>query len=324
MRIAKLLRVFLAAGLALTGCGGPLPPPDPPNLAEAKDSFSRGHYWYERGCYPEAERFYRGALDAARLSDQVLLIIRAQNSLGSAALARGDAVSAANYLEQALDLVEAQPGRPELDKVLANLGSLAFKLGRVQDAEGFWNRAAEAALAAGLSPAPYYCDLARLYLAAKRPEFAAMAARALEAAGGPDLLPTPKGTEPKTAGLLARADALSLSGQAALAAGDPALAEQRFRAALELDRRTENTTGLAQDTEALGRLLVSRNRHREAAGFLDRAFFLFLALGDDPAARRCFQALESLSRGQGFPKNLSPYHNALRDPAPYRLTRQCP
>lgn len=324
MKISGFLRAFLAAGLLLTGCGAPLPPPDPPNLAEAKDSLSRGNYWYERGCYQEAERFYRGGLDAARRSDQVLLIVRAQNSLGSAALAQGDATQAANYLEQALDLVEAQPDKPELDKVLANLGSLAFKLGRTQDAEGFWQRAAEAAQAAGQSPAPYYCDLARLYLAAKRPEFAAMAAQALAAAGGPDPVPAPKNIEPKTADLLTRADALSLAGQAALAAGDPALAEQRFRDALELDRKAESTAGLAQDTEALGQLLITRNRHREAAGFFDRAFFLWLALGDDPAARRAFQSLEQLSRDKGFPKNLAPYHNALRDPSPYRLTRQCP
>ncbi|MDR1044161.1 MAG: hypothetical protein LBP33_03460 [Candidatus Adiutrix sp.] len=302
----------LGACLGTSGCGGPLPPPDPYNLAEAKDSLSRGNYWYERACYREAERFFQGGLESARLSDEVTLIIRAQNSLGAAALAQGELDAAAAYLEQALNLSSGHPGQAEMDKVLGNLGSLAFKLGRSQDAEAFWLEAVEKAVAQGQSPAAYYCDLARLYLAAGRTaEFSEMSAKALgaaETAGKPPAL----------------ADALNLGGQQALAAGDPALAEERYRRALELDRKSENTVGLAQDTEALGLLMIRLERRAEAAGFLDRSFFLYLALGRDREAGRIFSHLQQLSREHQFPKKMEPYQAARRDPSPHRLSNQCP
>ncbi len=313
MTLRPICIIVLAALSAMAGCGGPLPPPDPPNLAEAKESLSRGNYWYGRGCYHEAERFYQEGLNAARLSDEVLLIIRAQNSLGAAALAQGEKAAAASYLEQAFNLTSGHPDRPELDKVLGNLGSLAFQAGRNQDAEEFWRQAAQTAEERNVSAAPYYCDLARLYLATGRAaDFSTMAARALAAAEVP-------GQEPAVL-----ADALNLAGQEAQSAGDAALAEARFRRALELDRQIENTTGLAQDTEALGLLLIRLERYSEAAGLLDRAFFLWLASGHDRNADRVLAALQNLSRDHKYPQKIDPYLTARRHPESYRLTNQCP
>lgn len=293
------------------GCGGPLPPPDPPNLAEAKDSLSKGNYWYGRGCYREAERFFQGGLDSARLSDDVLLIIRAQNSLGAAALAQGELPAAAHYLEQALNIAVGHAGQPELDKIFGNLGSLAFKLKQEKDAEDFWRQALETAEKNQSSPAPYYCNLARLYLKNGRPEFAETSALALEAAR----LATDKGV---------LADALNLAGHEAQAAGQAALAEERYLEALELDRKIENTNGLAQDTEDLGRLMLAEKRYPEASGYLDRAFFLWLALGEKSRAEEVFRELQKTSKEHQFPKSLSAYQAARRDPAAYLLLNQCP
>lgn len=297
--------------LALWSCGGPLPPPDPYNLGEAKDSLGKGNYWYERGCYREAERFFKAGLESARLSDNLLLIIRAQNSLGTAALAAGDQNAAAGYLEQAYNLASAHPDQPELDKVLGNLGALAFQMGRLKDAGDFWLQAAEAAERKALSPAPYYCDLARLYQKEGRSDdFAAMTAKALAATGE---------GEP-----FSRADALNLAGQEALARGEKEKAEELYRQALALDQKTENATGLAQDTESLGLLMAETERFGEAAVFLDRSFYLWLAAGRDEAADRVLASLKKLSGRQGHPKKIEPYLKARRNPEAYRLSRQCP
>lgn len=301
-----------AALLASGGCGGPLPPPDPHNLAGAKDSLSRGNHWFGLGCYMEAERYFAEGLEFARLSDDVILIIRAQNSLGAAALARGETDAAAARLELALNSSRSLPDEPELDRILGNLGSLAFKLGRFDDAGDFWRRALESAEKSGGNPAPYICDLARLHLAGNdRAEFLELTAKALAASENqPDLH--------------VRADALNLAGQAALMEDRLEEAESFFRQALELDRKTENTTGLAQDTESLGLLMTRLERPDEAAGFLDRSFFLWLAAGEDQKAGRVLDALGDLSRKHGFPQKLTVYREALRNPAPHRLTRQCP
>lgn len=311
---AKLLLHLILAAALLTavGCGGPLPPPDPHNLAGAKDSLSRGNHWYGLGCYVEAEHYFAEGLDFARMSDDVLLIIRAQNSLGAAALARGEVNLAAAHLELALNSCQAQPDRPELDKILGNLGSLAFKLGRLDDANDFWSQALEVAEEHGQNPALYLCDLAQLNLVKNnRAEFLELTARALAATENePDLQ--------------VRADALNLAGQAALLEDRLEEAESLYRQALELDRKTENTTGLAQDTESLGLLMIRLERHREAAGFLDRSFYLWLAVGDDRKAGQVLAALQRLSKEHGFPQKLSVYQQSLRNPAPHRLTKQCP
>lgn len=302
----------------MAGCGGPLPPQDPYNLAEAKDNLSKGNYWYERGCYLEAERHYTGGLESARLSDDVLLIIRAQNSLGTAALAQGELGAAGAYLEQALNVSTGHPDQPELDKVLGNLGALAFKMGKSKDAESFWKEAAETAEKRGISGATYYCDLARLYLTGGRQaEFADMAGRAL-AAAETAAAGKPEGHE------AVLADALNLVGQKVQAEGDLAGAEDFFQRALEMDRKVENTLGLAQDTESLGMLMVKLEKYAEASGYLDRAFFLWLALSRDREADRVLSELGRLSKAHKTPQTLSPYQAARRNPAAHRLTTQCP
>ena len=358
------LAVPAAVILVALGCGGPLPPPDPPNLAEAKDSLNRGNYWFGRGCYLEAGRFFKESEISARLSDEVRLIIKALNSQGAAALASGDPDRAANFLAQALDLAQAQPGRPELDRILGNLAALAQRLGRPEDAGDLWRAAVQAAARDGSSPATYQASLARLHLAAGRQDdFLTLADQALAgarkaarppvearkevrspaapktvrppvtvfSAGGP---PRPQGpadgSEPSAfipAGPpkpenLVLADALNLAGQAAGLRGDQAAAERFFREALALDRQMEYTPGLAQDTEALGTLLRGGDRAGEAAGFLDRAFYLRLALGDDQGAAQVLAALKEL--GSGAPANLEAYKAALKKPESYRLEQRCP
>lgn len=310
LKTASILVLILALAV---GCGGPLPPQDPFNLGEAKESMSRGNHWYERGCYREALAFYQSGLESARLSDDILLIIRAQNSLGAAALAEGDKNAAAAYLEQALNITSGHPGQPELDKVLGNLGSLAFQMNRQRDAEEFWLQAVKTAEEHGQSAAPYYCNLARLYLDMKRTEdFNSMAAKALAAA---EINPDDR---------LTLADALNLAGHQARAAGDLAGAEDYLQRALTLDRSTENSSGLAQDTEALGLLMIDLGRYSEAAGYFDRAFFLWLAINNDRNADRVLALLQNLSRQYRHPQKMEPYQAARRNPAPHRLVNQCP
>jgi tetratricopeptide (TPR) repeat protein len=118
---------------------------------------------------------------------------------------------------------------------------------------------------------------------------------------------------------------LNLSAQAALEDGDPATAERLLLAALELDRASESQVGLAQDLEALAGLQAAAGRPEEAAGGLDRAFYLWAALGDRPGQERILGLLASLREASGLPKTLKPYQDVLKSPELFNpIERLCP
>ena len=306
---------LIIAVLFLPACG-PLPPVDPHNLKNAKDDLSRGHYWYNLSCYDEALNFFNESLNYARLSDNVSLIVRSLNSMGAALLAQDRLPEAADKLDQALEISLSLPHeQPDLDKVLGNLGSLAYKSKRPADALSFWQNAAAAALKKGENPAQYYCNLARLYWEEGRSvEFQLNAAEAEKWANNQ--------AKPSDAATLAEAD--YLLGQAAQLAGNFAEARKYFQTALELNRQVEDLDGLAQTTEALGLLLAAQQESQEAAGHLDRAFYLWASLGLTANRDRVWHALSELNQKYGFPKSLTPYQKAQQNPQEYLIFNKCP
>jgi tetratricopeptide (TPR) repeat protein len=319
----------MAAGALLSACGGPMPPRDPFHLAEAKDALGRGNHWYRRGCPGEAARWFAEALESARLSDRVDLIVKSLNALGAARMAEGDLDAAAAALETALALASSDPDRPEMASVWGNLGTLAFEAGRPDDARGFWLAAIDEAGRRGASAAVFHCDLARLALSlGDEAEFRSRASLALAAAEADSAAAAKAGADqegvfsPVRAAL---ADALGLSARVALAGGDPASAEAMLRRALELDRGNEDHPGLAQDLEALASIEEASGRPAEAAASLDRAFYLWAAVGDRAAQKRALARLESLSAETGHPKSVGPYQEVASNPGLFDpRERLCP
>jgi tetratricopeptide (TPR) repeat protein len=290
---------------------GPVPPQDPFNLAQAKDNLNKGHHWYLRGCHREASRFFGEGLAYARLADSVPLIVMSHNSMGAAFLAQGRLNEAAVKLSEALELSLSVPEHPELDSIYGNLGSLAFEAGRPKDAEEFWQEA--------LNSAPphrqtvYLANLARLYKSQSREaEYLVRADQCLTA------------SQTKGTAAAARADALALGAQVALDRGDSQLAETYLNEALNLDRETENPVGLAQDLELQAELQLAHGQIREGAQSLDRAFYLWAAVGHREAVTRVFALLEKTSR-QGFPKELAHYLEVIKNPEAFDpLGQACP
>ncbi|MDR0550203.1 MAG: tetratricopeptide repeat protein [Deltaproteobacteria bacterium] len=307
-----LLALALVMGLALINACGPLPPQDPFHLAEAKDSLNNGYYWYGRGCYKEAGRFFGEGLEFARLADSTPLIVMAQNTLGAAFLAQNRLTEAAEKLAEALELSLTLPEKPELDSVLGNLGTLAFQAKRPADALDFWTKATEAA------PEPrkaiYLANLARLYQAENNaPLFATTVTLALAASQNSQ---TPIG---------ARADALALGAALALDQGQTEVALNYVNQALDLDRKAENMAGLAQNLEILGRAQKNLDQIPLAAQSLDRSFYLYVALKDKTGANRLYETLKSTHQEKGYPKDLKPYQTVLKNPKAFDpLDKLCP
>jgi tetratricopeptide (TPR) repeat protein len=311
MKTARFLSRLLGLGILAAAACGPVPPDDPFNLGQAKDSLNRGHYWYLRGCQREAGRFFHEGLAYARLADSVPLMVMSRNSLGAAYLAEGRLDEAARQLSEALEMSLTAPDRPEMDSILGSLGTLAFRAGRLQDAEDLWNEALAASPPA--RQAIYLANLARLYQSRNRPDdYLALTARALEASQTPDTPPE------------ARADALALAAGAALEAGDWSLAETYITEGLALDRQKENPAGLAQDLEILAQVQLNREQWPQAAQSLDRSFYLWAAIQNKEGLERTWKLLEK-TRQKGWPKDLAPYREVRNNPRKYDLLSQtCP
>jgi tetratricopeptide (TPR) repeat protein len=290
-----------------------MPPQDPFNLGQAKDTLNKGMGWYQRGCHREAARFFTEGLVFARLADNPNLIVVARNSLGAALLADGQLEAAARSLGQALELTETLPDRPELDSVLGNLGSLSFKANRLKDAEMYWQKALE------FAPEPrkaiYLANLARLSQANKSPERISYIERALEA------------SKTKDVPISARADALALAASLAIEREDRPLAWTFLSEALEIDRQTENLAGLAQDLELSAKLRLAERKIPEAAQDLDRSFYLWAALGGTEGREGVKRLLALLrqTHQQGHPKDLAPYLKVQAKPQAFDpLGESCP
>jgi tetratricopeptide (TPR) repeat protein len=315
-RPAFLACLALALAASLSACGGPLPPEDPFYLGSAKDELSRGNHWYLRGCNREAARFYQEALTSARLSDSVPHIVMALNALGAVRLAEGDLGGAAGYLDEALGLSSSEPGNPELAAVMGNLGTLAWRAGRRPDALEFWEEAAARAASLGESPATYLASLARARVDASgavTPEFRDALARAVTAAAEP-------GT-PDTA----RADVLNLQARGALATGRAAEALTYLVQALEIDRRLESQSGLAEDLEIAAAIASETGDGAGAASSLERAFYLRAALSDNAGMARVMAALRASAAEHGLPKSLAPMERVMKDPKLFNpMEDRCP
>jgi tetratricopeptide (TPR) repeat protein len=102
---------------------------------------AEGSYWFERGCFRRAERYFRQALEASRLVDNLEEMVRAYNNLGAVALAQDHYVEAGEHLQKALEFNSLLNSAREEAFALGNLGSLAFKAGRHQEAEELWEKA---------------------------------------------------------------------------------------------------------------------------------------------------------------------------------------
>ncbi|MEW6264754.1 MAG: tetratricopeptide repeat protein [Thermodesulfobacteriota bacterium] len=301
--VAGLLVVlFIAVGPACSSGNKPRKP-DPVLLAEANRLASQGSYWYSRGCYQRAQRYFFQAAETSRLVDDLPGLVRAHNNLGAAALAQGRLAEAGEMLTRALELNKIVKDAAEEALILGNLAGMAFKAGRREEAEDLWRRAASSAQDLENQPGLplHLTNLAMLLRTKGRLAEAEALLRQAQAAAvknGP-------------AGALAGIH-LQL-GLVAQASGDLNQAERQVSLALDLDKEAENPRGIAQDLEILGRLSQERSRWDQAVQELDRAIRLYAALGDQDKVREALGLLRENKTRSGRPESLTPYENlALR------------
>ena len=292
------LCVMIAAG-----CAGRSERSAPPRLTEARRLAAQGSSWYRQGCVKRAEQYFYQALEASRLVDDLEGIVRAHNNLAVVATAQGYHDEASVHLNRAWVLNDQAKSLEEGPLILGNLGSLAYKVGRYQEAEAFWRQALAAAEAEGRHSglALHLNNLGMLMRQDGRlADAEIMLRRALSLTG--------EGEEGSTGNTHFQ---LALLAQTR---GDPITAERHLSMALALDKGAENPRGIAQDLEQLGILHQRQQSWDRAAGELDRAIRLYAALGSTEKVEAVFRLLEANREGSGTPESLDIYRGLLVPP----------
>lgn len=304
----KRKEFFFALGALLltllVGCGGGPKNQLPPRLTEVKRLAGEGSYWFQRGCFGRAERYFYQTLEASRLVDNLEEMVRAYNNLGAVALVQDHYVEAGEHLQKAMEFNSLLKSAKEEAFALGNLGSLAFKAGRYQEAEELWEKAL---VVAKKDPqksgfAMHLNNLGMLRRKQGRLEEAeSLLKRALARAEKDGYRPTVANSHMQL-GLVAEAQ------------GDFARAEKQLSLALEIDRAAENAIGIAQDLEQIGRLRQQQQLWGKAFLDLDRAIRLYGVLGQMEKVSQLYELLET-NKAQGeVPESLEPYEGLLVPP----------
>lgn len=300
--LGAVLGLLVLTLALLPACsGGSNQKKDPALIAESKRLASHGSYWYKRGCFSRAERYFFQAMKTSRLLDDLPGILRARNNLGATALAKGRYKEAGEHLHKALELNQSVKSQAEQSLILGNLAGLAYKVNRLSEAERFWREAA--ALAEG--------DAGRTGLALHLNNLGMLLRKQNRLDEAETILgraQTLAVTNEQTQTLAASHVQLGLLSQAR---GDMIAAENHLKAALEMDKKLENPLGIAQDLERLGLLFQQRRMWTEAARELDRAIYLNAALGQGEKVRRIYELLKKNQIRGGPPKSLDPYKKLL-------------
>jgi tetratricopeptide (TPR) repeat protein len=279
--------------LTLTvACGGGPKNKLPPRLTEVKRLAAEGSHWFERGCFKRAERYFSQALEASRLVDNLEEMVRAYNNLGAVALVQDHYVEAGEYLQKAL----------EFNGLLKSAGKEAFALGNLVVAKKNPQKSGYAM---------HLNNLAVLRREQGRLEEAeSLLKRALAGAASDGHKPTMANSHMQL-GLVAEAEA------------DFAGAEKQLSRALALDKAAENTIGIAQDLEQLGRLHQQQQLWEKAFLDLDRSIRLYGTLGKMEKVSQLYELLE-INKTQGeVPESLEPYEGLLVPPDEFWVSPLC-
>ncbi len=296
-----LLRLCVV--LVLTGCAAPSDRRDSPRLAEARRLAVQGSTWYRQGCVRRAEQYFYQALEASRLVDDVEGMVRAHNNLAVVAIAQGYYDEASGHLSRALELNKPAKVAEEGPLILGNLGSLAYKLGRLEEAERFWREALTASEEDARHPGLVVSlnNLGMLLRQQGRMQEAEVMLRRALSVGSEN----------------GRVSAANTHFQLALLAqtrSDLVAAERHLSAALGLDKETEHAQGIAQDLEHLGILHQTQQAWDRAATELDRAIRLYAALGNSKKVEEVFKLLETNREASGIRESVEVYRRLLLPP----------
>ena len=302
----KSPRAAVIVCLGLVFLGACSSAPDPPQEVydkhnQAARNLEAGNRYFREAQYNQALEFYQLALEASRAVDNAEGQVTALNSIGKTFFLAGEEEKAAAYYEQAQVLAEKSDSPVLILQCANNTGELYMRRGEISAAREIYRKA----LAAAESGAKGSPELAVLYHN--------MGACLREA-----------GELSEARGFAEKAAAMNRDAKhfTELAANHYLLASIYFRenklpearenalAALDYDKRMENSLGIAQDLLALGSITEKAGAAAEAHDAYKRAFLAYRALAYVPGMRRSLEKLIDSSEALNLKEETEQYREA--------------
>lgn len=210
-----------------------------------------------------ASEGYRQAL--ALEFESPKLRARIETNLGIIANIRGDLTAALGHYTRSLEAFQAAQDEAGCGMVYHNLGMIAADLRRWDDAERYYARSLEIAQTTGDEEHRAQCLLNRTEVLLARSKFSEARASAEAALG----------LFNKLGGERFKADAYRFLGVVYRETGSRALAEARFKAAIEVAQRSQNPLAEAEASRELALLYRTIDRNQDALRLLNVSHRLF-------------------------------------------------
>lgn len=253
-----------------------------PGVVDSQTAVRKGDFWLKRGCIEKAKRYYEGSMQTAERIDSRYLTVQSMNRLTAVSLMANNYEQALAYAEKAVNLIDESIDPDLQSSIFGNLASIAYGLGKQEDAEMYWQKSLSRAKQHNIK-SQQLITLANMGRAKrlsgdKRASEAALAEAMSIMQGDPDY---------KNANVLLQYGLLLRD------KGDNDAAQSRIAEALALDREQEFTFGIAHDLRWLGEILLKGGKIKEGKANLDRSFFLFLALGSHESLAAILATMKS-------------------------------
>ncbi len=263
----------------------------------------KGSQWYRKGCYERALAHFRIAYRRLALIDHVSGLAACLNNIGNIYKSRGEFDQALQYYKESFELYEQIDHATGGVHALSNQAAVLIRAERLNQADKLLAKAENLAAAKGIALAALLTNRGIYYLKTDAYTEAETVLNRALALGG-------QGTTEQLAGVHAALGSLMHK------TGRLAQALEHYHAALEVDRRSGFSRGIAEDLAAIGQIELARGRQPAAIAALKRSARIYALMKDERALSPILAQLDQLSAitAPYTPRDLEVIENWLNDP----------
>lgn len=281
----KFLTLFIIFSFCACFSGKPVEKP-PRHLTSGIKEITRGTFWYNKGCYKRALKYFTKAHELFTVSDQIDNVAMSLNNIGNVYKTTGDIKSAILYYEEAFIIYLSTSNYVGAMQALSNRAAILIETDQLDEANAVLNQVKDISAEQDIVFIPHLTNRGFLYIKKKQYDDAGQVLnQALENVNSENLSE------------LASVNFAYGKLQAATGAYENAI--PFFRTALQADRKKGFNKGIATDLEALGDVYLNLDNGKDAVNYLKRSIKIYALQGDEAHVQKLMTKLEQAADSSG-------------------------